>query len=105
MGRRARMVLGVVAIGGLVLLLALPIGCALRECEYVKDNLAILDSLPAYPGAQEKYTNEDAEYRHGDNELSPPAGWSSHRVYSVPRGVRMRQVLTFYESELTRRGW
>lgn len=104
MGQRARIVLAAVALG-LVLLLGLPLGCALRERDYVNDNLGILDALPVYPGSRERYTNEDSEYRHGGNELSLPAGWSSHRVYSVPRGVRMRQVLAFYETELTRRGW
>lgn len=98
--------LGLVAVAiGLVLLIGLPLGCALRERKYVNDNLAILDALPVYPGSRDRGTDEDSEYRHGDNELSLPAGWSSHRVYSVPRGVRMRQVLAFYETELTRRGW
>jgi hypothetical protein len=104
MGRRARFGLVAGAIG-LVPLLGLPIGCALRERNYVRDNLAILNAVPVYPGSQELYTDEDSEYRHGDNELSLPAGWSSHRVYSVPRSTRMRQVLAFYEAELTRRGW
>lgn len=84
----------------------LPIGCAARERLYVDDNMDLLNSLPAYPGASELHTDRDAEYREpGSSELSLPDGWSSHRVYAVPRGVRMRQVLTFYERELTRRGW
>jgi hypothetical protein len=104
MSRRARAALVAAALG-LVLLLALPLGCALRKRDYIDDNLAILNAVPAYPGALEKYTNEASEYRNGDNELAPPTGWSSHRVYFVPRGVRMRQVLAFYDTELTRRGW
>ena len=104
MGRRAKEVLVAVAIS-LLLLVGLPLGCALRKRDYIDDNMAILEQLPVYPGARERYTDEDSEYRDTENPLEPPDGWSTHRTYLVPRGVRMRQVLAFYETELTRRGW
>ena len=103
MGRRAKEVLVAVAIS-LLLLVGLPLGCALRKRDYIDDNMAILEQLPVYPGARERYTDEDSEYRDTENPLEPPDGWSTHRTYLVPRGVRMRQVLAFYETEL-RRGW
>jgi hypothetical protein len=90
----------------LLVVVATLIGCSVRKRMYVDDNIALLNDVPVYPGARELHTDRDSEYRDPDaSELSPPKGWSSHRVYAVPQGVRMTQVLQFYERELTRRGW
>jgi hypothetical protein len=103
--RRAKAAL--IGLAVLIVLIAVtPIGCAVRKRVYVSDNMELLNSLPAYPGTRVVRTERESEYRGpDDNELSPPEGWSSHRVYAVPLGVRMSQVLEFYERELTRRGW
>jgi hypothetical protein len=103
--RRAKAAL--IGLAVLIVLIALtPIGCAVRKRMYVSDNTELLNSLPAYPGAREVHTDRASEYLDpDDSELTPPDGWSSHRVYAVPLGVRMTQVLAFYERELTRRGW
>lgn len=96
----------VVAAALVLLFVAVPVGCSVRKRLYVDDNMSLLESLPVYPGAREQHTDRESEYRDpGSGELSWPKGWSSHRVYAVPPGVRMRQVLAFYERELGRRGW
>ena len=70
---------------------------------YVRQNEAILASLPVFPGAVKAHELSTPEYSNG--EFSDPTGYTTTLVYRVPHGTRGAAVVRFYEHRLERRGW
>lgn len=67
---------------------------------YVSRNVALLDRLPAVPGAQAIGTSSSA-YRDGDNPGAQVAGYGTSRTYRLPRGASSAEAVDHYRRTLT----
>jgi hypothetical protein len=86
-----------VRIGALVLLVALALtACgSKRQDAYDRANLALLDRVPAYPGAAAPRTTTSGE----TNTKFGARDWT------LPKSATAARVVAWYERELQRRGW
>jgi hypothetical protein len=89
---------------GIVLLLLAVWACGddedVEEADYIAANEAILDELPALPGAELTQTTT-APYFEGDGAGAPVAGYTTNAVFRVPDGTSAEDVVSFYEEELS----
>jgi hypothetical protein len=96
-----------VAAAGLVLLVALTatqLGYGVDRERYVAANEAILDELPAYPGARRTSTRSSPYYEE-DAAWSPVAGYTTLVFFELASDAEPEGVAAFYERELRRGGW
>ena len=88
----------------LACLAALVAGCGagddVERGPYVSANLALLDTLPAVPGARVIGTSSSA-YRDGDNPGARTAGYGTSREYRLPRGTSGAAAVDHYRRALT----
>jgi hypothetical protein len=69
---------------------------------YVRQNHAILDQLPRFPGTV-LIEEHDGEWAEEAGRSARATGWLTRRVYRLPAGVRADEVITYYEERL--RSW
>jgi hypothetical protein len=96
--------------GGL-LMSVLAVALVLTACggvnrrDYVAGNEAILNSLPAFPGAVKAHEVSTPDDRSEGGLSTRPNSYLTTVVYRVPRGTRGASVIRFYQTQLQRRGW
>jgi hypothetical protein len=70
---------------------------------YVRQNLAVLRSIPAVPHAMLART-ESSPYRESEQDDAPVAGYGTTRVYNLPSGTHAKSAVDFYRRALAG-GW
>jgi hypothetical protein len=69
---------------------------------YVRENLALLRSIPAVPHARLVRT-ESGPYRESEQDDAPIKGYGTTRVYNLPRGMHAASAVDFYRRALAGR--
>ena len=67
----------------------------------VRENEALLATLPVYPEAVEfDRTSTAYNFQDGVTLFSPPEGWGTRVTYAVPPGTTAEDVRAFFESAI-----
>jgi hypothetical protein len=69
---------------------------------YVRENLALLRSIPAVPHAKLVRT-ESNPYRESEQDDAPVTGYGTTRVYNLSRGTHAESAVGFYRRALADR--
>jgi hypothetical protein len=77
------------------------VGCGpdVDRDSYVAKNLALLNTVPAFPGAR-LVTVDSAPYRLTELPGAGIAGYGTVRAYRLPAGTKARAVISFYRRAL-----
>jgi hypothetical protein len=81
-----------------------PFGDSLDRERYIRDNVAVLEELPAVPGALMLGTSS-SECLARDTADTQVGGYWTTRVFALPRTVSATRAIALYGSELTKDGW
>ena len=101
MTRAGTAVLAAAALVAIVAVLASLFGSGIDRGGYVAANEAVLAELPTYPGARVESTSSAPAYTD-ENTL---AGYTTLRLYELPRESTPAAVASYYERALVSGGW
>jgi hypothetical protein len=100
--RHAVLASSAVALAGASVLFATTVvGCGadVDRRSYVAKNLALLDTVPTFPGAR-LIAVSSSPYRASDMPGARIAGYGTVRDYRLPAGTRPRTVISYYRRTL-----
>jgi hypothetical protein len=66
---------------------------------YVRQNLATLKSIPAFPRARLVRVGH-VPWRSSERDDAPVEGYATTKIYNLPRGVRPEAAIRFYRRAL-----